>query len=44
MNEATASAARLSQGGKRPAIVLQVLPRLASGGVERGTLQIAAAL
>ena len=44
MNEATASAARLSQGDKRPAIVLQVLPRLASGGVERGTLQIAAAL
>jgi len=37
----TASAATASA---RPPAVLQVLPALVSGGVERGTLQIAEAL
>jgi glycosyltransferase involved in cell wall biosynthesis len=30
--------------GTRPPVVLQVLPRLVSGGVERGTVEVAAAL
>ena len=30
--------------GTRPPAVLQVLPRLVTGGVERGTVEVAAAL
>ncbi len=39
-----ADAAPVTEAGSRPAVIMQVLPALVTGGVERGTLDVAAAI